>query len=299
MIHHSKCPLCYSGSITDYLKCTDHFLTQETFELFKCTSCGFIFTQEGPDEKEAGRYYQSENYISHDDSAVGITGKIYFLVRRLMLVRKRGLITRVTGKKTGDLLDIGTGSGHFAGAMKLAGWNVTGIEPDRKAAGYAVSRFGLRIIAPEQISGLNDNCFDCITAWHTLEHSHDLFSYISDIKRLLRTGGCFIAALPSAASCDARYYTDFWAAWDVPRHLWHFTPDTFKLLAEKAGFEIIKTKRLPFDAFYISLLSEKYRGANLPFLSGMMKGLRFFISSIVKLNGSSSLIFVLKKKSEQ
>lgn len=298
MIHHSKCPLCYSDTISDYLKCSDHFLTHESFELFRCSSCGFIFTQEGPDEKEAGRYYQSENYISHEDSAGGLTGKIYFLVRRLMLGRKRGLITRVTGKKTGDLLDIGTGSGHFAGAMKLAGWNVTGIEPDRKAAAYAVSRFGLRIIEPKQISGLNDNCFDCITAWHTLEHSHDLFSYISDIKRLLKPGGSFIAALPSAASSDARYYREFWAAWDVPRHLWHFTPDTFKLLAEKAGFEIIKTKRLPFDAFYISLLSEKYRGANLPFLSGMMKGLRFFVSSMVKLKGSSSLIFVLREKNE-
>ncbi len=298
MVHHSQCPLCGSASVSNYMKCRDHFLTKEMFDLSGCSSCGFIFISEAPDKKEAGRYYDSKDYISHDDSAGGLSGRIYLIIRWMMLVRKKRLITRLTGRTSGELLDIGTGSGHFAGMMKQSGWNVTGIEPDKKAADYAASRFGLRIAGPDEITGIPGETFDCITLWHSLEHSHDLHSYASEIRRLLKPEGICIVALPSAASLDAQHYREFWAAWDVPRHLWHFTPAAFSFFAERAGFSITGIKDLPFDVFYISFLSEKYRGANLPFIAGMVNGLRFYLTTLFRRKGSSSLMYILKKKAE-
>jgi SAM-dependent methyltransferase len=297
MVHHTSCPLCSSGDLTFHLSCRDLFLTGEPFDLYRCISCSFIFTQDHPGEKEMVRYYNTAAYVSHDDSGKGFIAALYRMVRRFTLASKRKLIIRLTGKTTGKLLDIGTGSGHFAGTMKQAGWKVTGIEPDRKTAEYAASRFGLKICGPGEVTGLPGETFDCITLWHSLEHSHNLHHYASEIKRLLKPEGICIVALPSAASFDARYYGEFWAAYDVPRHLWHFTPITLKSFAEKSGFYVTGKKSLPLDVFYISFLSEKYRGANLPFLSGFLKGAWFSFISLLTKRGSSSMICILQVRS--
>lgn len=297
MVHHTHCPLCSSGDLTFHLTCRDHFLTGEPFDLYRCSSCNFVFTRDHPGEKEAVRYYDSQDYISHDDSAKGFTTALYRMVRRVMLAGKRRLIIRLTGKTTGDLLDIGAGSGHFAGAMKQTGWNVTGIEPGKKAAAHASSQFGIRMIDPAQMPDLPDRSFDCVTLWHVLEHLHDPFTYASEILRVLRPGGKCIIALPDSSSHDAGYYREHWAAYDVPRHLWHFTPGTLKSFAEKSGFYMSGKRSLPFDVFYISYLSEKYRGANLPLLSGFLKGAWFSVISFLSKKGSSSMICILQGRS--
>ncbi|MBW6500772.1 MAG: class I SAM-dependent methyltransferase [Bacteroidales bacterium] len=298
MVHHTNCPLCSSGDLNFHLTCRDHFLTGEPFDLYKCGSCNFVFTQDHPGEKEAVLYYDSSDYISHDASAKGFTTALYRLARRIMLARKRRLIIRLTGRTTGDLLDIGAGSGHFAGAMKEAGWNVTGIEPVKKAADYASSQFGIRMLDPAQIGHLPDRSFDCVTLWHVLEHLHDPFTYASEILRVLRPGGKCIIALPDSLSYDAGYYREHWAAYDVPRHLWHFTPGTFSFFAERAGFSLMATEDLPFDVFYISFLSEKYRGTNLPLITGVINGLRFYLAALFRRKGASSLMYILKSKAD-
>ncbi|MCX6330261.1 MAG: class I SAM-dependent methyltransferase [Bacteroidia bacterium] len=297
MIHYDRCPLCSSVEIEDYLLTRDYFLSRETFKLVKCSGCGFIFTQDHPDANNIDRYYASDDYISHNESATGFLNNLYRLSRRLMLKRKRAIVKNFTGLRKGTILDTGSGTGHFLSVMKEAGWTAKGVEINDKAREFSVSTFGLEVISPEQLSSLPSGSFDCITLWHVLEHFEEPFRYASEILRLLKPGGSCILALPNCQSFDAEHYKEFWAAYDVPRHLWHFTPVTLGIFAEKTGFNLKCTKSLPPDVFYISSLSEKYKGSNLSLIAGMINGLWFSLKSIFNKNRSSSLIYFIKKKS--
>lgn len=299
MVSHNICPLCFSHRISLHLKCTDHFLTGEEFDLFKCHGCGFVFTRGYPDEDSISKYYESDDYISHDDRAKGLLNHIYLLVRKIMLQRKKRIVEKITGIKKGRILDIGCGTGYFAATMKKGGWHVTGIEPNKKAREFGAGHFGIDIISPENISDIPDKSLDAVTLWHVLEHLHDPFKYSDEIDRLLKPGGICIAALPNNNSSDAYYYGRFWAAYDLPRHLWHFNPSTFSLFWENKGFKVINTKSLPLDVFYISILSEKNRGSIIPSLKGLMTGLLFAAESAIDINRSSSLIYFIKRQTDQ
>jgi 2-polyprenyl-3-methyl-5-hydroxy-6-metoxy-1,4-benzoquinol methylase len=295
MVHHSDCPLCSSERISLQFNCTDHFISKEVFQIFKCQECGFQFTQDYPEEGKIPRYYESDEYISHSNTSKGVSNKLYRLVRNLMVRRKRGIIIKITGLNNGSLLDIGSGTGHFAHTMKTAGWNVKGIEVNRKARDYSISNFGLEVAGPDQISTLPTGSFDCITLWHVLEHFHDPFQFAAEFNRVLKPDGICVIALPNCNSYDAKHYVKYWAAYDVPRHLWHFSPLTFKLFANKAGFQIKEQKTLPFDVFYISLLSERYKESMFPFFKGMVKAKVFAFLSLFKKDKGSSIIYLLSK----
>jgi 2-polyprenyl-3-methyl-5-hydroxy-6-metoxy-1,4-benzoquinol methylase len=299
MVHHNVCPLCSSEKIFLHFRCVDHFISKEVFEVFKCHSCSFEFTRDYPEETEIGTYYESEDYISHSDTAKGISNKIYRLVRNFMLRKKKVIIENSSGLKKGSLLDIGSGTGHFAGTMKEAGWLAKGIEVNEKVRDFSISKFGLEILSPEQMTTLAANSFDLITLWHVLEHFHDPFKYASKILSLLKPGGLCLIALPNCASYDAEYYGPHWAAYDVPRHLWHFNPATFRFFSEQAGFALENLKSLPLDVFYISILSERYKGSGSAFLTGLIKGLLFAFISAFKRKKSSSLIYILRKPYNQ
>lgn len=296
-MHLNKCPLCNSQEIVTHLRCRDHFLSNEEFELFRCVSCGFIFTQDHPDEISSGRYYESDEYASHNDASAGFSNMLYRFSRKIMLSKKRRLAVKLTGIKSGKLLDIGSGSGHFLSEMKNSGWDVRGIEINEKARTLSEKKFNLTVLLPANMNSLEAGSFDCITLWHVLEHFHDPFMYAGEINRLLKPGGICIAAMPNSGSFDANYYLSTWAAYDVPRHLWHFNPETFEKFSGKAGLQLIKTAALPLDVFYISILSEKYRGSKFYFFAGIIKGAWFSLCSLFRKNKASSLIYILKKLS--
>jgi len=295
MVHHNVCPLCSSEKIFFYLKCVDNFISKEAFDIYKCRTCNFEFTQDSPGETEIGRYYDSDAYISHSNTSKGLTNKIYHFVRNIMLCRKRELVKKFTGHKKGTILDVGSGTGHFAGFMLKSGWEVTGIEINEKARDFSKIHFGLKIFAPQEILTLQPDSFDCITLWHVLEHFQNPLKYISDIFRLLKPGGTCIIALPNCNSYDAIFYKKSWAAYDVPRHLWHFSPATFSIFSEKAGFTLRKLRSLPLDVFYISIMSEKYRNSRLPFLKGLLRAFPFTMMSLFNKKKSSSVIYILSK----
>ncbi len=296
MVHHNVCPLCSSEKIGPLFTCTDHFVSKKEFSIYKCSECEFLFTQDSPDEAEIAGFYESDSYISHSDTSEGFSNKIYRLARSVMLNKKKKLIKKLTGLEKGTVLDIGSGTGYFAGTMKKAGWNAKGIEINAKARQFSIAHFGLDIISPENISNLESGSFDCITLWHVLEHFHHPFNYFSEIRRLLKPGGVCAIALPNCSSYDAEHYKEFWAAWDVPRHLWHFKPATFRIFSEKTQFFLSGNLRtLPFDVFYISQLSEKYKGSSLHFLKGISVAIIFAFLSVLTKERSSSVIYILRK----
>ncbi|MGQ9619505.1 MAG: methyltransferase domain-containing protein [Bacteroidales bacterium] len=293
-VYYNQCPVCGNNDISFFMECRDHLLTGESFPIYHCPECFLNFTQAHPDENEENIYYESQKYIPHSDSDKSFTGKLYYAIRRIMLRRKKSLVLAQTKKRIGSLLDFGSGTGHFAATMKKSGWNVTGIELNEKARKYSSDNFGITAISPHNIASLPSGYFDCITFWHVLEHLQNLSETTFEIKRLLKPDGVVLIALPNNTSSDSNYYRNFWAAYDVPRHLWHFNPVSFISFAARSGFEVKLMKGLPFDVFYISILSEKYRGSRIAFLSGLIKGIIFYILSLFDFRLSSSIVYIIK-----
>ncbi len=291
------CPVCNSSEISDLFTATDHLVSGEEFLIRKCRACGMGWTVAPPPEEEAGKYYLSEEYISHTDITKSLTDRLYHLARSVMLRRKRRMVVSALGMTTGTLTDIGSGTGYFAAHMQTRGWQVTAIEISDAARLFSEERFGIKACPPACISQIPPDATDCVTFWHVLEHLYDPASWLSEVSRILSAGGRCIIALPNFSSADARWFGRRWAALDVPRHLWHFTPEAVKLLAGNNGFRIEAIRALPLDLFYISILSYRNSGTPLPLLRGMLTGAFLMLRSCLRRGKSSSLVYLMSKAS--
>lgn len=291
----NQCPVCGNNNFKSFFTCTDFFVSGEQFTIMECTGCGFKYTANAEIEENIGRYYQSEEYISHSNTSKGLVNAVYHQVRNYMIGRKRRLVEKATGAKTGQILDVGAGTGFFLNEIKKHGWQVTGTEKSTDARAFAKKEFGLEMDEPEQLFRFENESFDAITLWHVLEHIHRLNENMEAFARLLKPEGKLIIAVPNHTSCDARHYNEFWAAWDVPRHLWHFAPGQMKQFGEKHGFRLKSLHTMPFDSFYVSLLSEKYKKSKLALLKGIMYGKISWLKSLVDKKRCSSVIYVFNK----
>lgn len=289
----TNCPVCGSQSFDPFISGKDYFLTGESFAIVKCRNCGFRFTNPRPKADELGKYYESTDYISHSDSSKGLFASVYQAVRKYTLSRKRAMILKYQEK--GEILDIGCATGQFLNYMSEHGWTATGIEPDEKTRLRAVSQYGLNIFPEDHLNIITKSFFDVITMWHVLEHVSDLNERIKQLKELLKPGGTLFIAVPNCNAYDAKKYGEFWAGYDLPRHLYHFSKTDVKLLLEKHGFTIVKILPMRFDAFYVSLLSEKYRSGKMRWMPALWNGFWSNMRSDQKY-GFSSLIYVAKMK---
>jgi 2-polyprenyl-3-methyl-5-hydroxy-6-metoxy-1,4-benzoquinol methylase len=263
------------------------------FTLVKCNSCGFTFLHNRPESFNAGAYYKSTDYVSHSSTKKGLVNKVYSLVRNHTLKNKEKLANRFSsGKK---LLDYGCGTGHFLNFCKKRGWEVTGIEPDPDAKKIAINDFNLSVFDIDQLKTLPDNSFDIITSWHVLEHVYEADLLMKEFYRLLKSNAFLILAVPNSLSFDAKHYKSYWAAYDVPRHIWHFNPETLLRFADKNGFSKVLLKGMKFDSYYISLLSEKYLRGKSSFVRGLWNGCRSNCKAR-KNENYSSFLTVLRKK---
>ena len=295
-IHTEKCPVCGSDNLSPFLKCTDYFATKETFSIITCSKCDFGLTQDFPAENEIGRYYDVPSYISHSDTHKGIINTLYHWARKIALRSKSKIVSQFSDKKTGTLLDIGCGTGYFLNRMKSKHWVVTGIEKADGPREYARSKFNINCQNSDYLFEICERSKDVITMWHVLEHLEQLNRTMDQLHKILKDDGVAIIALPNKKSFDAAAYKSNWAAYDVPRHLWHFSPKDLELLANNHRFELVATKPMYFDAFYISMLSEKNKGTFCASLVGLIKGGIYFLGSIVNKQRCSSLVYILKKK---
>lgn len=294
MMRVNECPVCGNKSVNKFLELEDYFLSKESFEISLCAECGFKFTNPVPRETDLPKYYESDEYISHSNTTKGFVNKIYQLVRNHSIKRKAGIATHKISN--GEALDIGCGTGDFLNELSRRGWKVKGIEPNKTARNNAINNFGLDVSDEQQLFKFGANGFDVITMWHVLEHVYNLDKHLSQIKKILRKDGRLIIALPNADSMDANIYKNYWAAYDVPRHLHHFNQASFKKLMEKYEFEIIKIKPMIFDSFYISMLSEKYKSGKINYLNAFFNGLKTDVYGLLNKKYYSSLIYVLKLK---
>lgn len=295
IIHQVKCPACASANIAHSLSAVDYTVSQSAFAIWHCNDCTLRFTQDIPDAAGIIPYYQSVEYISHSDTNKGIINRLYHLVRNYTLKTKYTLIKKVSGLNSGKLLDIGAGTGAFSNTMQSKGWEVTGLEPDSTARQQAMNNYQLQLFTPDTIQALTPAGFDVITLWHVLEHVHDLEGYWNHFQCLLNNKGQLIIAVPNYTSYDAAYYREYWAAYDVPRHLYHFSPESIERLARKHGFKLEATYPMWFDSFYVSMLSEKYRHKKNKLFSALIHGLISNIKTIGNSRNCSSVIYQFSK----
>lgn len=294
VIHYQNCPVCKSDSVGKALEAIDHTVSGSRFSIWECGQCGLRFTQDVPDQEGIAPYYQAESYISHTDTRKGLVNTLYHYVRSYTLKQKRRLLAGLLKGRKGKVLDIGAGTGAFLAEMSAAGWIVTGLEPDQGARRVAAEKYGLQFGDPDTLFSLAAASFDVITLWHVLEHVHQLHEYISQFHQLLRPGGYLILALPNYTSRDAAYYGASWAAYDVPRHLYHFSPESVKQLLAGHGFILQELKPMWFDPFYISMLSEQYKGGHQNLAGALVQGVLSNRKAFSDPQSASSIIYIAR-----
>lgn len=288
------CPICAAEHLTKVMDVKDHSVSGTVFSIQECGSCGLRMTNPRPGPNAIGKYYASDDYISHTNSSKGILNKVYQLVRNRALSNKHELLRSI--RPNGKVLDIGCGTGQFLAYLASRGYQVSGVEPELKARELAIADHALsvlpsldRIPAQEQ--------FHFVTLWHVMEHLHDLRQTLKQIYARSASNAVVIIAVPDRESWDAQHYGPEWAAYDVPRHLWHFRRADLSRLLQEHGFELLRTRPMWYDAIYVSLLSEKYRGTG-SFMAWLRGGAIGMLSNLISAFGkrpTSSTLYIAKK----
>ena len=263
--------------------CIDHLVTGDSFVLEHDDHYDILQTT--PQPKKIEKYYDHPKYISHKIKERSMFFEVYSRFRQWNHSYKIKIINKHSQAK-GKLLDFGAGTGSFVNFANTKGWKSEGFEPNNNAHGPK---------ANYRTTWTNLNFYDVITAWHVVEHLPDPRAFFEQALKSLADNGKLFVALPNYTSWDANKYGAMWAGYDVPRHLWHFSPKGFMSLAEECGFETEKTYPLYLDAYYVSLLSEQNCESRFPWLNALWSGWRSNRAA-KHLKNYSSLIYVLQKR---
>ncbi len=287
-----NCPACGGKNVSKFIDCKDFTVSKEVFSIMLCGDCKLKFTSPRPAEADIAPYYQSEEYISHSGKATGFISRMYLIIRSYTLIKKVQMILRLVGKNK-SVLDYGAGTGDFLNALKGAGFMVAGVEPSAQAREHARQTHKIELSSNIETLSAEPGTLNVITMWHVLEHVHRLDETLEALKNLLMPNGVMLVAVPNADSYDAAVYKEYWAAYDVPRHLYHFNQPSMTMLLEKHGMRVEQVMPMVFDSFYVSMLSEKYKGGNI--LKAFLTGLWSNIKGTGDKKYYSSLIYVVKK----
>lgn len=286
-----QCPSCGSNQIEKGETIKDHFYSKEDFQIANCLECGLLFTQNRPDKESIGIYYDSTNYVSHDSSKKSLLTWVYQQARKYML-KKKFQIIRPFKPELSRILDYGAGDGHFVEYLLQLGKKAEGIEPSEMARHNFEKRNNKKLFA-----GLNNlepsQLFQVITLWHVLEHIHDLNPTMELLLSHLESKGIIVIAVPNQKSIDKKEFGANWAAWDVPRHLYHWDEKSLSCFMEKFGLKRIYINQLPLDPFYIGLVSAKYADKNS--LVGLYQGLRSYFHGKNNPSEGSTLLTIWMK----
>ena len=294
-VHYTQCPVCRSDAMHPVFHVKDYTVSGKEFEIVHCNVCSARFTQDVPDINEIGAYYKSDDYISHTNTTKGLINRLYQRVRMRTMKQKAGIVKKYTGLPAGNLLDIGCGTGTFLHTMQQQGWQVAGLEPDADARTIGKEQYGINAKPSHELFSLEPESFNAITLWHVLEHVHTLHEYVTQMKNLLAPQGVLFIAVPNYISKDARVYGKYWAGYDVPRHLYHFSPKAMEMLMQQHQLKIVKMLPMWFDSFYVDMLSSKYQSGKINYISAGLHGLASNIHAVGNVEACCSVIYVIKK----
>ncbi len=289
-----SCPVCGFKQHENFLIAQDHAHSKEPFNIVACKNCNFKFTNPRPLEEVIYNYYPEDNYISHKSTNIGIIGWVYRKARQYAIRKKYGIINKHKPRK-GSILDFGCGTGEFLKYYQNRDWKIAGMEPSELARDAASTLTGIGIYQDLKAIKKAPDTYDVITLWHVLEHVHQIHKTIKTLKKKLNKKGILIVALPNCSSWDALHYKEHWAGYDVPRHLYHFEPKTFKLFAKGNDLKIKKIYPMKLDSYYVALLSEAYKSGKNQYWKALKNGWKSNKMSSGKIKRYSSNIFILSK----
>lgn len=277
-------------SFTLLAKTKDYLVTGNSFEVRLDQQTQIAYTHPQPNEEELGQYYASEEYISHGNKKRSVIERIYAIAQNIMLKQKEQWLTKHSTQNK-RYLDFGCGTASLVAYLNGKNWDSYGVEPSEKARNFSAVAERLY----PSIEELPQKEFDAIALWHVLEHLPDPAKFLKTFYDRLDQQGHLFLALPNFNSYDAKHYGNFWAAYDVPRHLRHFSARGIIQLCEENGFAFVESKGLAFDAFYVSYLSEQHQKNKFAFIKGMMVGCWSNLLALFTQEYSSKL-YVFKKK---
>ncbi len=293
------CPICGCAGTSHFANCKDYAVSGETYELLRCDGCGVIYTIDTPLEEDKDTYSKLQQELYRADKPQKLFDRIYYHMRFVTIRRRTKLIEELTRLKKGRLLNYGAKSGYFSNKMENRGWLVTSLEEYHEHRVFSLEMFHHRMLEMSEIDNLPAESFDVITLWHIFEHHSNPGELIDKLYSLLKPNGILLIACPNTDSYDAEHYGADWAAWDVPRHLWHFNPSSLMTFCKRHNFVLMYHKRIPFDVFYISILSEQYRNRKFKVLRGLLNGLYFWMKTNRQRGRSSSIVYGFRKISDK
>jgi 2-polyprenyl-3-methyl-5-hydroxy-6-metoxy-1,4-benzoquinol methylase len=275
----------------------DHFLSHEHFQLIDCQTCGLRATYPRPSPNKLPHYYHSPHYLSHSNRQDSFSDRLYHIARAWGLRNKLGILRH--HHAAGPVLDIGCGTGAFLAYLAKRGYSVAGVEPEPAARSLAQTSLPRSSIFSSLDQVPVEHRFGTVTLWHVLEHVENPLTTLQTIHSRTTDNAMLFVAVPDRDSWDANHYGPDWAAWDVPRHLHHFRRTDIEDLLQRSGFTLAHTKRMWMDAFYISMLSERYRGATtgVDLLKGIPWGAWSNAVSLFSSKPTSSTLHIARRNS--
>lgn len=290
--HLIHCPSCQSTDFTSIGEIKDYYYSQDSFPIVSCKNCSLVFTQNRPNAESIGAYYDSANYASHDGSKKkSMFLQVYVAARNYMLKKKHDLV-RPFKPEWSRVLDYGAGEGYFVEYLLKKGKQVEGIEPSNVARSNFYSRNGQPMYS-NLVELPKEKTFQVITLWHVLEHIHTLKETMQSLVDKLESKGIIVIAVPNQNSLDKKVFGNYWAAWDVPRHLYHWSPDSLSTFMSGFGLQNIHTNQLPLDPIYIGMISAKY--AKKSSIHGIWQGIRSYFHGKQNPKNGSTLLSIWMK----
>jgi SAM-dependent methyltransferase len=221
----------------------------DDFSIVRCRACGLLRTNPRPAWSELSAAYAAGRYrMPGEVGGEAIYGSAI-----------KSLARRITAfsPQPGRALDVGCGTGELLAALRQGGWTVQGVEPNATLASvgakHSLASQSKSLLLTANASPLLEVFvgdlaaaafpsarFDLVVLWHVLEHLPAPLATLGEVRRVLRPGGVAVIGVPNAASLQARLLGRYWAAYDVPWHLTHFTPGTLGRLLEQTGFRVAR-----------------------------------------------------------
>jgi len=255
-------------------------MEQDGYTVFQCGNCGLGVLDPRPSHEELGLLYEKEYFDSQ--YRAGLRADSPEMKRRISQEGHRIAFFRKF-KRNGHIVDIGCGMGYFLFAARQFGYTVTGVDISDHASSYIRDELKIAMKTGHiEIIDFPEHSIDVITMWHFLEHTDDPRRYIDQVSRWLKPDGLLVVDVPNYEGTDAQKIGQDWVGWQLPYHLYHFTPDTLARLLSQHGFDIIRTKN-----YHSEYVKNKLR---------KIPGINFLARIIAKAYSGTSFAVVAKRK---
>jgi SAM-dependent methyltransferase len=236
-----ECPLCRAHSVVFEMLGPDADARPDrVYKIFRCADCGVAFT-EVPDETDRQRALYPEFYYG---TQTLVNRAAIALFQRLRVRAARRACPE--GKR---LLDVGAGDGRFVLEARQHGWDAYGVEPSSAGRSGAAEH---GVLDRMFFSGINEvplekESIDLVTLWHSLEHAEAPHEILSAAHALLRPEGRILVSLPNYEGLAMKWFPKQFFHLETPRHLWHFSPESFGRLLNRCGFQLLRVSHFSLE----------------------------------------------------